>query len=124
MMHKLEDQAKAKQLQQTKSLLVVGDVQTVAFFRLVGATGFVVSEDGSHHLQPVLQYLRENAKSIGGIVVSPACADQLIERIDRMKVIEVPVIRLPDPSGLSQIGFLEALMEKAVGMKMEKKQTI
>lgn len=114
----------AFQSQSTKQLLVIGDVQTVQFFTLIGAIGFVLNADSSHHLQPVLQHIRDNAKKIGGILVSTDIVDELIERIDRMKTVEIPILRLPNKNGASQIGFLEALMEKAVGMKMEKKHIV
>jgi len=107
------------QNQKVQQLVVVGDAQTVAFFKLVGAVGFEVEAANAKQLSEVLQYIRKNARLIGGMLVAAQVAEALIERLDRMQGVDVPIIRLPDPSGLSQIGFLEALMEKAIGMKLE-----
>lgn len=103
----------------SQQLIVVGDAQTVAFFKLVGAVGFEVEAANAKQLSEVLQYIRKNVRLIGGMLVAAQVADALIERLERMQGVDVPVIRLPDPNGLSQIGFLEALMEKAIGMKLE-----
>lgn len=105
--------------QKAQQLVVVGDAQTVAFFKLVGAVGFEVESANPKQLSETLQYIRKNARRIGGMLVAAQVAETIIERLDRMQGVDVPVIRLPDPTGLSQIGFLEALMEKAIGMKLE-----
>lgn len=102
-----------------KKLIVIGDQQTVQFFTLVGAVGFEVSPTNKAQFSEALASIREQAKSIGGILVASDIADMLVERIDRMQGVEIPIIRLPDPSGESQIGYLETLMEKAIGMKLE-----
>jgi vacuolar-type H+-ATPase subunit F/Vma7 len=105
--------------QKTQQLVVIGDAQTVSFFKLVGAVGFEVESANGKQLSEALQFIRKNARSIGGMLVAAQVAEAIIERLDRMQGVDVPVIRLPDPTGLSQIGFLEALMEKAIGMKLE-----
>jgi vacuolar-type H+-ATPase subunit F/Vma7 len=109
---------------QIKKLLIIADEQTVQLFRLVGAVGFTVQnhdlEHLPHQLQPAITYVRSHASEIGGVLVAAPLASTLIERLDRIKTLEVPVIRLPDENGQSQIGFLEALMEKAIGMKLER----
>jgi vacuolar-type H+-ATPase subunit F/Vma7 len=105
--------------QKAQQLVVIGDAQTVSFFKLVGAVGFEVESANGKQLSEALQFIRKNARSIGGMLVAAQVAEAIIERLDRMQGVDVPVIRLPDPTGLSQIAFLEALMEKAIGMKLE-----
>lgn len=95
-----------------KKLVVVADKQTTAFFTLVGAIGF-------EQESTALQFIRKNVRSIGGILVATEMADTITERIDRMQGVDLPIIRLPDGGGVSQIEFLESLMEKAIGMKLE-----
>lgn len=102
-----------------KKLIVIGNQETVRFFTLVGAEGLVVTEGDTATLNQALQYIRSQSRVIGGILVESELADTLTERIERMQGVDIPIIRLPDPSGKSQIGYLEALMEKAVGMKLD-----
>lgn len=110
---------------QSKQLIVVADEQTVAFFSLIGAKGFIVNEQSNSQaaqLQKVVHYVRENVRSIGGILVAPPIADVILDTLSRIKSLEVPIVRLPATDGSSQVSFLEALMEKAVGMKLQSKQ--
>jgi len=109
-----------------KQLLVVGDLQTVQFFKLIGAVGFEVQTSDPSQLKAAVAYIRQEAPGIGGILVTPSVADDLQERLDRIKHLSVPLIRLPDSQAdsQSQVTFLENLMEQAIGMKLERKVSL
>ena len=104
-----------------KQVIIIADKQTVQFFTLLGATGFVTPTQAptTSTVDPAINYIRSNAQSIAGVLVHAQLADLIRERMNRMKEIVIPIISLPDSSGASQVGFLETLMEKAVGMKLE-----
>jgi len=109
----------------SKQLLVVADEQTVAFFSLIGAKGFIVAVNSNEYqsqLQKAIQHVREKSRSIGGILVAAQVADVFLDKMSRIKTLEVPIVRLPAGDGTSQLSFLETLMEKAVGMKLQSKK--
>lgn len=101
-----------------KQLVVVGDEQTVAFFSFVGATGFVIQPQ-SVEFAELVAFIRLQVRTIGAILVVPELADALTERLERMQGVSIPIVRLPNTDGSSHIGFLEKLMEQAVGMKLD-----
>ncbi len=108
----------------SKQLLVIGEVQTIQFFTLIGAVGIEINQQDSPQAQlmPVLNYIRKNADQIGGILVQTSLAEALSERLDRIKSIDIPIVRLPVQGGKSQVDYLESLMQKAIGMKLEQKK--
>ncbi len=107
-----------------KKLLVIGEQQTIQFFTLIGAVGMEVHPGDSPQAQlaPVISYIREHADQIGGILVQVSLAEPLSERLDRIKSIDIPIVRLPVQGGKSQVDYLEKLMQKAIGMKLEQKK--
>lgn len=101
-----------------KHILVLGDIQTVQFFSLVGAWGCVVEKDDAGSLAVALDRIRSQEKEIGAVVVTASLAGTVLDRIERMQGITLPVIQLPDAQNPSQLQALENIMEKAIGMKL------
>ena len=118
--------ADSEDLSSNKQLLVIGEVQTVQFFTLIGAVGLQINANESTQiqLQPVISYIRHHADQIGGILVQPTLAEALLERLERLKSIDIPVVRLPEHGGKSQVGYLQSLMQKAVGIKLEQNKIV
>ena len=112
-----------------KKLFVVGDGPTTQLFELVGAVGIVVER--RVQAARAVQYLTAHKENIGGIVVAAAVAGRHPEFIERLRVLDVPVLQLPaaatnpgasaEAQPPSQTQLLEQLMERALGMKLERK---
>jgi vacuolar-type H+-ATPase subunit F/Vma7 len=109
-----------------QKLVVIANRQTTMFFTLVGAVGFEIDQDEitsefsvEQALRPAINFIRNNVRTIGAILVASEYADTLVERIERMRGVEIPIVQLPDKTGASQADRLESIMEKAVGMKLD-----
>lgn len=101
-----------------KTLYIIGDQQTVNFFRLLGAEGIVVESEAE--LETAEQELTSKVKQIGGILINNYLTLKPSKTMDRINRLGVPLITIPDQdqSGTNN-NRLQVLMEKAIGMKME-----
>lgn len=103
----------------TKTLYVIGDSQTVTFFRLLGAEGIIAQ--AVQDLEAAYTTLETQLQQVGGILISSDLATKPSRSLDKIMNLGVPIISLPSQDESESFSHrLEILMEKAIGMKLKK----
>ena len=99
-------------------LMVAGDPETVALFSLLGASGYVC--ESPEELKGLLDYLEAHEKEIGGLLLGAQLYDKESRYLARIRKLGIPMIFLPSQDAGADAGrlALEALTEKAMGMKL------
>ena len=105
-----------------KTLFVIGDKPTVMFFKLLGAQGTIIE---SHlDLTTALEAINQHLDTIGALLLTETLTATPSKTLDKINRLGIPVISLPNnQSSTSNSQKLEALLEKAIGMKLNKGET-